>query len=718
MLFLLGGTCVLLPCARASESAQRDLDLLLRVLTPTRTPVTGRINAIDRTWEAWQQRTGEMPPDFSRVPSSPFIPDLLDGVSNPKDWTSRSIEIRKQIEHWITGRMPPSPDNLRAVVTGEHVENDVTVRDVRLEFGPEHRGRLRLQLLIPRGSGPFPVFLTNHNRARPWAATAVARGYIGCYYAASDPLYGDDDDSDALIDVYPDYDFACLARWAWCASRAVDYLCSLPEVDAAKIALSGHSRNGKQAVIAAAFDSRIAAVVPSSGNTGESNPWRFTTDPYGTETIERLTSTFPHWFHPRLRFFAGRENQLPFDQNSMLALIAPRALLLTASYTEASTCVVGFEENYRSLKQVYDMLGAGNKIGLRLRTGAHATTAGDIEAYIDFLDAVFGRSSEEVAAPTLVRGYSLEGWRTISREREPAVIPGNKMRWLLGEEPPQVPFPLQPPKHMTVSDGWVRSIYKLPSGPGMRQVSIGFGVDLKADIFLPVKPVSGKLPLVIWLHPFSYATGYNRFVEEPFRELTKRGYAVMAFDQIGFGTRVEHAKDFYRRYPSWSLLGKMVADTKAAITAGGALDMIDANRIYLLGYSLGAKVALWTAATDPRPAGIVSIAGFTPFKTSRNVDPIREYSQLHGLLPRLGWFTNKPASVPVDYDDVLRAIGDRRVLVIAPTHDQYADLDALRAMVGSFNHVQLSTPADFNRFSPAIQKLAFDWIDKSLDQTK
>ena len=45
------------------------------------------------------------------------------------------------------------------------------------------------------------------------------------------PVFGATDDSDKFIDVYPDYDFACIARWAWAAMRAVDYLYTLPEVD-------------------------------------------------------------------------------------------------------------------------------------------------------------------------------------------------------------------------------------------------------------------------------------------------------------------------------------------------------------------------------------------------------------------------------------------------------------------------------------------------------
>lgn len=702
------------------DSEQRDdLALLLRTLTPSRPPQTGRINAIDRTWEQWQQRTGELPPRFSTMPSQPFLPDVLTGIHTPQDWSARQQEIRGQMQHWLTGNMPPAPDNLRAVVLGEQFaeqrEDGITIRDIRLEFGPEHRGTLRLQLLIPPHQGPLPVFLTNHNRWRPWAATAVARGYMGVIYFAADPIYGFEDDSDHFIELYPDYDFSCLARWAWAASRAVDYLYTLPEVDRRYIAISGHSRNGKQAVLAAAFDERITACVPSSGNTGEGNPWRYTSDPFVTESIEQITSNFPHWFHPRLRFFAGREDKLPFDQNSIMALIAPRCLLLTCSYTENQGSGFGFEQNFRALEGVYRHLEAPHHLGLRFRVGYHETTAGDIEAYIDFLDAAFGRTSNPVAnqvsSPNFVFGYTFEDWKRTTGETMRSAPSGDKLTWAIGTEPPQVSFPAGYGNHVLTAQGWIELLYRPIRSEKMKRVPVPFGVDLAADLFLPLRH-EGKLPLVIWLHPFAYSTGYSEDARAPFEELTRRGYAVLAFDQIGFGTRVEHARNFYRRYPNWTLLGKMIADTRAAISAASALEMVDAAKIHLVGYSLGGKVALWTAAFDHRPAAVVSIAGITPLRTSTGTEGIRAYSHLHGLLPRLGFYADEPGALPVDYDDVLRQTAGRRVLLIAPTHDRYADLAALRKVAEPFNHVELSTPDDFNRLSRPAQTLAFDWLDR------
>ena len=70
-----------------------------------------------------------------------------------------------------------------------------------------------------------------------------------------------------------------------------------------------------------------------------------------------LTGGQPHWFHPRLRFFAGREDKLPVDQNMLMAAIAPRGLMMYAGYAESAGNPLGFEQAYRSVRSVYRFLG-------------------------------------------------------------------------------------------------------------------------------------------------------------------------------------------------------------------------------------------------------------------------------------------------------------------------------------------------------------------------
>jgi dienelactone hydrolase len=746
------------PDAQSTTSRRQTLDELLRMLQPSRTPATGRINEHDRTWEDWLKRTGELPPDFNAMPSIPDLPDPLvlheDGrsipVTTPALWTRQRRALRTGIERWIFGQMPPAPDNLRATVTASRREGATTLRQVRLEFGPGQRATLRIELVIPDGAGPFPVFLTNHARNRPWIYTAVRRGYIAAIYHATDPRYGNGDDSDAWIELYPDYDWSCLARWAYAASRTVDYLSTLPEVDKAKIGLAGHSRNGKQALLAAAFDERIGAVVPSSGNSGENDPWRYTTEPFANESIELLAGVQSHWFSPRLRFFAGREDKLPVDQNALMALVAPRGLMMYSGFAESAGNPFGFEQAYRSALRVYQFLGREQNIWLNLRDGEHETTAGDVENFIDFFDSVFGRRPHP-KVETWVHGYTFDEWRKLSGESiTPASYPVShfnpaddaaarrkRIEWALGEEPPGIPrlTGSELPTGGT-GDGWLAGLFRRPGADastrariakeGMGWAEIPFGDDLKADLFYPADKPAGKWPVVIWLHAYSYQNGWSvaspwestgadyRLDQRPsIPAFVKSGFAVLAFDQIGFGARVLNARDFYRRYPKWSLMGKMVADTRAAIDALTALETVDASRISLMGYSLGAKVGLLTMALDPRVHALAAVSGFDPLRrdtVDRGVEGIRHYSHLHGLMPRLGFFVGEESRLPFDFDEPLALAASRPVLLIAPTHDRYARVQDVRAEVERIKGVTLETPMDFNRFGRKFQARVLEWL--------
>jgi dienelactone hydrolase len=706
--------CVCISFGQDAVTARRKqtLEQLLTLLGPSNRKASARINAVDRSWEDWVRRTGELPPDFDSMPSQPFLPDPLDGVKTREDWAKRKAWIRAQHEQWVFGKLPPKPDNLRAVAVGTKSEGDVTVRDVRLEFGPEHKATLRLQVVIPPGKGPFPVFLTNHPRTRPWIVPAVRRGYIGCIYFAADPLYGSPDDSEAFVEAYPDYDFSALARWGWAAMRAVDYLHTMPEADKARIAISGHSRNGKQALIAAALDERITAIALSSGNTGEGNPWRYTTDPYVNETIEQITGAFPGWFHPRLRFFAGREHKLPVDQNLLMAMVAPRGLLMASAYSEGQGAPFGFEQAFRSVRKVYRFLDAEPKIGLSLRAGEHPTTAEDIEQYVDFFDSVFGRSQRPAVRTTML---------PVMPEAKDAAVPvasapvGERMLWMLGERPPGMPFPARATlqgRTMT-TDGWLGMLYERPvKAKGATAVAVPFGDDLKGDLYVPDPKPAGAIPVVVWLHPYAHATGYSRYARPTIEALTGMGYAVFAFDQIGFGTRIHQATRFYERYPKWSLLGKMVDDTSAAVEALSAMKELDDSKICLAGYSLGGKVALWTAALDSRVAGVIASSAFTPWRSpSKDTEGIAEYTTLHGLLPRLAHFRGRETSIPVDYDEILKAIAPRPVYLRAPSLDRYAVASAVQKSAASAGpHVTFKAPVDFNRFRIDAQREAFQWL--------
>src|SRR5690625_529170 len=375
----------------------------------------------DSTWIGWVERTGALPPNFEETPSIPLLPDPLiidEGgenipVETSAQWNQKRQWIEEQAKHILSGTFPPPPENVTAHVLDERMENGVKIEMIELRFGEDDKAKLTLELFTPPGEGPFPVFMTQWNH-RGWVQIAVRRGYMGLVYAGADSK----DDTREYLELWPDYDWSTLMPRAWGAHRAVDYLYTLDHVDRSKIAITGHSRNGKQSIFAGAFDDRITAVISSSGGTGGEIPYRYTDKRHSNEGIEYLVSRRTHWLHPRLRFYQGREHKMPIDQNSLLALIAPNSLLLSSSIREekAGGAPWAIEHNYQSLKEVFGFLSAPDKLSLRMRDGQHAVEARDLESYIDWLDVQFGRTDVLTWENELLYNYTFDSWRELSGE--------------------------------------------------------------------------------------------------------------------------------------------------------------------------------------------------------------------------------------------------------------------------------------------------------------
>ncbi len=85
----------------------------------------------------------------------------------------------------------------------------------------------------------------------------------------------------------------------------------------------------------------------------------------------------------------------------------------------------------------------------------------------------------------------------------------------------------------------------------------------------------------------------------PILALVHAGYAVLAYDQSGNGSRETEAGPFYDRYPHWSQMGRMVEDARAAVDALSKEPLVDASRISLFGYSIGGTVGLYAGGARP-----------------------------------------------------------------------------------------------------------------------
>jgi hypothetical protein len=127
-------------------------------------------------------------------------------------------------------------------------------------------------------------------------------------------------------------DWGSISAWAWGMSRVQDYFETDKAIDAKRVAIHGISRLGKTAMWAGAHEQRFAAVIAScSGEGGAALSGRN----YG-ETIAHLTapSRYPYQFAANYAKYSGFPDKAPMDSNMLVALIAPRPLLLQTGNTD------------------------------------------------------------------------------------------------------------------------------------------------------------------------------------------------------------------------------------------------------------------------------------------------------------------------------------------------------------------------------------------------
>ncbi|MEK6794307.1 MAG: hypothetical protein AABZ39_06000 [Spirochaetota bacterium] len=327
----------------------------------------------------------------------PFI--CADGqrVRTAAEWRKRRDELLKVILDIEYGELPPTPA-IRTALLHRHNPvkrlHDCTHQQYRINIeGGTRPFWFIVDILIPNGDGPFPAVI-NGDGCWKYASDEVAlevlsRGYIFATFNRTEiapDAYSSVRDT-ALYLVYPKSTFGALSAWAWGYHRVVDFLIRQSTVDASKIAVVGHSRGGKCVLLAGATDERIALTAPNDSGCGGAGCFRITGE--GSEMLADLLKPVPYWFSPKLRDYIGKESDLPFDQHSLKALVAPRALLSTEALGDLWANPKGTYATYLAAKEVYRFLGAEEKIGIWYREGAHSHGIDDWNAFLDFADMQF-----------------------------------------------------------------------------------------------------------------------------------------------------------------------------------------------------------------------------------------------------------------------------------------------------------------------------------------
>jgi hypothetical protein len=205
-----------------------------------------------------------------------------------------------------------------------------------------------------------------------------------------------------------DRDWGALGAWGWGLSRSLDYLETLPDVNARQVVVLGHSRLGKTALWAGAQDERFAIVI--SNNSGEGGA-SLTRRNFG-ETIDCSIAHASWRYCKRFRDYVDRENELPFDQHMLLGLVAPRPVYVASATNDRLADPKGEFLAALHAEPAYRLFGLsglesaawppqpdkpiGHTIGYHLRTGEHAITRYDWEQYLNFADRHFQRQRSQL----------------------------------------------------------------------------------------------------------------------------------------------------------------------------------------------------------------------------------------------------------------------------------------------------------------------------------
>ncbi len=181
--------------------------------------------------------------------------------------------------------------------------------------------------------------------------------------------------------------FRAISLWAWALSRMVDGVEKfVPELDLKRLAVVGHSRLGKAALLAGARDERFSLTIPSQSGCGGAAPSRGSQG----ETVERINSHFPHWFADRFKKYNVHPETLPFDQHQLLACLAPRGVLLCNAQDDTWANPDGQVSALNQARPIWSLIEAdpAEKTATFLRPGGHGMTEVEWAAYLDFAEKV------------------------------------------------------------------------------------------------------------------------------------------------------------------------------------------------------------------------------------------------------------------------------------------------------------------------------------------
>lgn len=313
-------------------------------------------------------------PSYTGLPKIESLPDPFmwsdtsrDRITSRHDWRCRRAEIGAMIQYYELGIKPPRPDTLEAIYT------DTLLTVTVIENGDTLT--LSVPLSLPEGEGPFPAVI-----GVGWFPTGFlpadifnSRGIATIHYREGQVAnaWSSTRGDGAFYKLYPDKKRGKFIAFAWGVSRIIDGLAMCPnsKIDLRRLAITGCSYAGKIALFSGAFDERITLTIAQEPGGGGDATWRFS-QTIGS-SVEILANAQGYaWYHQDISRFNNAVTKLPFDHHEVMAMIAPRALLVLGNppwvwLTEESGYV-----GCKAAHEVWKALGVPDRFGFS-KVGGH-----------------------------------------------------------------------------------------------------------------------------------------------------------------------------------------------------------------------------------------------------------------------------------------------------------------------------------------------------------
>jgi len=317
-------------------------------------------------------RNDQMRADYSRTQTAAIAGRCLADVHSLADWQSRRGEFRRQLQEMLGLWPMPERTDLKPVLTGKLEQEEFTVEKLHFQALPHLY--VTANLYLPKNlerPAPAILYVCGHSR--------VMTNGISCGSKAGYQRHGEWFARNGYVCLMIDmlqyaeiqgehHGTHSAGRWwwnsrgytpagveAWFGIRALDYLCSRPEVDKDRIGMTGRSGGGSYTWTVAALDERVKVAAPVAGITDLRN-----------QVVDGSIEG-----HCDCMFFL---NTYRWDFPQVAALVAPRPLLIGNSDKDNLFPLDGVVRLYNETRRIYQLYGKTNQLGLLITEGPHADT--------------------------------------------------------------------------------------------------------------------------------------------------------------------------------------------------------------------------------------------------------------------------------------------------------------------------------------------------------